>query len=187
MICDDHVLLNKEGSIRKHKRQHEYKCELKNVFYQDFKRTDITWVTNAKRVDGKKVRAAVVRRPVMYNKNTETYEPIVETTVRQQKRNTKKEPRKVIKSFRFHHKDFMKEEQVECLDKDEMDKVIKELASYVEYHGIEITEEEYDGDFDEDLENLDMLDEDGTRAFLLELAETIHYILTGGEETDDEE
>eukprot|EP01080_Neovahlkampfia_damariscottae_P012357 gene12357-6025_t len=68
-----------------------------------------------------------------------------------------------------------------------MDKVIKELASYVEYHGIEITEEEYDGDFDEDLENLDMLVEDGTRAFLLELAETIHYIQTGGEETDEDE
>eukprot|EP01080_Neovahlkampfia_damariscottae_P012356 gene12356-6024_t len=93
-VCDENILLNKEGSIRAHKDKHHYKCVLKTVFYQDFKRTDITWVTNAKRINGKKFRAAVVRQPVMYNKNTETYEPIVETTVRQQKTYKKKELQK---------------------------------------------------------------------------------------------
>eukprot|EP01080_Neovahlkampfia_damariscottae_P009108 gene9108-1199_t len=186
-VCDGNVLLNKEGMIRKHKLIHENKCNLKAVFYDEYKRTDITWVTNVKKIDGKKKKAAVVRRPVMFNKKTETNELIEETTVRQQKRNIKKEPTKVIKTFRYHFKDFMEDEQVEGLDKDEMDTIIKELASYVEYHGIEITEDDYDGDYDEDLENLDILDEDGTRAFLLELAETIYFIQTGGEETDDED
>eukprot|EP01080_Neovahlkampfia_damariscottae_P008459 gene8459-284_t len=189
-VCDKNVLLNKEGMIRAHKLIHKNKCNLKAVFYDEYKRTDITWVTNVKKIDGKKKNAAVVRRPVMFNKKTGTYEEINETEIKTRTKTKKQEVEKPkeIKNFKFHYQDFMDEELINgTLEKEEMDEVIKDLANFVEHNRIEITEDDYNGDLDDDLENLDMKDEDETQAILLELTETIDFVLIlQGDETEEE-